>query len=474
MITAHVFLAPYMLPVPFWLYLYGCAATLILSFALLALLATSRTTTYGENRRMVFAGHFSSRLWRVAVVTLRVGALAALGLTMAAGWCGPPDPALNVAMTLFWVWFLLAFAYLTAIVGDLYAWISPWKTLASVLGLLGIDLDPPRLRYPPAAAYWPAVAAYIALVWIELFALPRPSTLSIALASYTGITLAGMYLFGSAVWLQYGEMFGVLFRVIGTLAPVEYLAGLSAHVPRVALRVPLSGVLQARAEHSSLVVFILFFLSSTTYDTVHETYLWVSLYWQRLLPVVQPLWGGDVVAAQVALTKGYWWYQWLGLVASPLLYLAFYVGVLSVTRVVSQAGMPLRALSGSFAFSFVPIAVAYHATHYAPSMLMQLPALLPQLADPFYRGWEWLPVAAAAPAPLPMAVVWHTQVFVLLAGHVAAVYVAHIAALRVFPTRSQGIASQVPMLALMVAYTFLGLWALSLPLGVPQIVPAAG
>ena len=32
----------------------------------------------------------------------------------------------------------------------------------------------------------------------------------------------------------------------------------------------------------------------------------------------------------------------------------------------------------------------------------------------------------------------------------------------------------VGMLALMVAYTFLGLWALSLPLGVPQLVPTAG
>ena len=32
MIVAHVFLAPYTLPVPFWMYLYGCAAALVLSF----------------------------------------------------------------------------------------------------------------------------------------------------------------------------------------------------------------------------------------------------------------------------------------------------------------------------------------------------------------------------------------------------------------------------------------------------------
>src|SRR5262249_19046782 len=131
-------------------------------------------------------------------------------------------------------------------------------------------------------------------------------------------------------------------------------------------------------------------------------------------------------------------------------------------------------LAGLFVFSLVPIAVAYHATHYAPSMLMQLPALLPQLADPFGRGWRLLPFQLAPAAPLPMAVVWHTQVAALLAGHVAGVSVAHVAALRVFPTGGQGIASQLPMLALMVGYTCLGLWVLSLPLGLPQLVPSGG
>jgi hypothetical protein len=37
-------------------------------------------------------------------------------------------------------------------------------------------------------------------------------------------------------------------------------------------------------------------------------------YWQRLLPLVQPLWGSDMVLAQVALTNWYIVYQRLGLV----------------------------------------------------------------------------------------------------------------------------------------------------------------
>jgi hypothetical protein len=59
----------------------------------------------------------------------------------------------------------------------------------------------------------------------------------------------------------------------------------------------------------------------------------------------------------------------------------------------------------------------------------------------------------------------------MLAGHVAAVYMAHVMALRVFPSQRQVIISQIPMLVLMVAYTCLGLWVLSLPLGTPQVLP---
>ena len=474
MIVGHVFLAPYTLPVPFWLYLYGCAAALVLSFAVLAYLGSSALGASIQHRQIAVAGAAAERRWQSALVVLRAGALAALTLSIAAGLWGPADPALNVAMTIFWVWFLLAFAYLTALIGDLYGWINPWNTLALALQQIGMDVDRPRVRYPPAAAYWPGLALYIGLVWIELFALPRPATLATALAFYTAITLLGMFVFGRADWLRHGDAFGILFRVIGSLAPIEYLPAPGKRVPRIVLRPPLSGAIETHADHVSLVLFVLFMLSSTTYDTLHETYVWVSMYWQRLLPALQPLWGNDVVAAQAVLTTGYWWYQWLGLILSPLFYFACYLLVLRGTLAVSRTTLPTRTLSEAFAFSLVPIAIAYHAAHYAPSLLMQLPALLPQLSDPFDKGWSLLPVPAWAPAPIPMAVVWHAQVFVLLAGHVAAVYVAHVAALEVFPTRSQGVTSQLPMLALMIGYTCLGLWALSLPLGLPQLSPGPG
>jgi hypothetical protein len=463
MMVAHVFLTPYTLPVPFWLYLYGCAATLVLSFALLAYLATAHSEAPALGWRRTL--HGGSALWRLTGAALRALGLAAFALTITAGAFGPSNPNTNVAMTLFWVCFLLALTYLTTIVGDAYSWTNPWTTLADLLRAAGIDMDKQRIRYPDRASYWPAVAWYLALVWIELFALPRPALLSIALAVYTGVTLAGMYAFGRDIWLRHGDMFGVFFRVVGSLAPIEYVRQGEELVPRFHTRRPLDGALKARAEHVSVVVFILFMLSSTTYDALHGTYFWISLYWQRLIPMLQPMWGSDVIAAQAMLTTGYWWYQWLGLVLSPAFYLALYLAALYLAAALTRSSVTIGSLAAQFAFSLVPIAVAYHATHYLPSMLMQLPQLAPQLADPFGRGWELVPFPSAPQRPLPMSIVWHAQVAVLLAGHVAGVYLAHLIALRVFPTRGQGIVSQLPMLALMVGYTSLGLWILSLPLG---------
>ena len=462
MIVAHVFLTPYTLPVPFWLYLYGCVATLVLSFALLAYLATA----HPEAPAIVGRGtlHGGSALWRLTVGSVRALSLAGFALTITAGALGPSNPNVNVGMTLFWVCLLLALTYLTAIAGDVYSWANPWTTLADLLRTAGIDMDRRRLGYPERVSYWPAVAWYLALVWIELFALPRPALLSTVLAVYTGVTLAGMYVFSRDVWLRHGEMFGLFFRVVGSLAPIEYVRQDNQPVPRFQTRRPLAGALKP-AEHASVVVFILFMLSSTTYDALHGTYFWISLYWQRLIPLLQPLWGSDVIAAEATLTAGYWWYQWLGLVVSPVFYLALYLAALYVAAALTRTSVTIGTLSAQFAFSLVPIAVAYHATHYLPSMLMQLPQLVPQLADPFGRGWELVPFPATPPRPLPMSVVWHAQVAVLLAGHVAGVYLAHVSALRVFPTRGQGIVSQLPMLALMVGYTSLGLWILSLPLG---------
>lgn len=469
---AHVFLQPYNLPVPFWIYLYACAATLIVSFAIVgALMGAADIGPAGRGRDILPEDRRSQAAWQWVVRLLRACAVGTLLLTITAGLVGTPNPVTNINMTLFWVVFLLGFTYFTAIGGNIYALINPWRSLVDLTEKLGLDLSKSRLRYPSGLGYLPAFAFYVALIWIELFTLPRPYLLSVVLIVYTAATFMGVLLFGKRIWFEYCELFSVFFAVVGTLAPLEYREGADGRPARVRLRPPIIAALHQKPGHVTLVIFVLFMLSSTTYDAIHETFFWVSVYWQRLLPLFQPFWGNDAVEAQVALTKWYTVYQRLGLVLSPFFYLVLYLIVLGSATRLTRTKVGLQTMAVNFAFSLVPIALVYHATHYYTILITELPKVLPLASDPFGLGWRLFATTARPAAPLDMGFIWHTQVLLMLGGHVAGVYLAHVMALRIFPSQRLGIVSQIPMLMLMVVYTCVGLWVLSLPLATPQVVP---
>jgi hypothetical protein len=471
-VSAHVFFAPYTLPVPFWMYLYACAATLIVSFGIIGYLlgAPAANATYRTwdllSPRAVWQSAWS---WTTRVAT--AGAVGSLVLTIAAGLVGTGDPAVNINMTLFWVVFVIGLTYLTAVAGDFYGIVNPWKAIVSWVEAAGVDLSRARVRYPDALAYYPALAFYIALIWIELFTLPRPSLLSAALLVYTAITAIGVYVFGKQAWFERGDLFGVYFRLVGTLAPLEYVDRRDGFPARIRLRAPFVAALHQRPTHISQVLIVLFMLSSTTYDGIHETFFWVSLYWQQLVPLLQTMWSIDVIEAQEALIAWYNVYQRIGLVLSPFFYLLLYLAVMAGARLLTGTRTTVTELAQRFAFSLIPIALVYHATHYYTIVVTELPSIVTLAADPFGLGWRLFATAAAPPAPLNMGLIWHTQVALMLIGHVAAVYLAHKIAVAVFPSQRLGVLSQMPMLTLMVAYTWIGLWVLSLPLTVAQVLP---
>jgi hypothetical protein len=466
-VHAHSFVEPYTLPVPFWLYLYACAATLVLTFAAIGYFARAPVARRAPRGLVLHArGCTGALITRWALGLLRAGAVGCLLLTVVAGLLGTPSPLANISMTLFWIGFLLAFAYLTALIGNVYELVNPWQVIVSAAAACGIDFTRSRVAYPAWLGYYPAFLFYVALIWIELFWLPKPATLSLVLIAYSLATLAGAWIFGKALWFERGEVFGVFFRLIGTLAPVAYEPCPGTDSWQARLRLPFAGTLEERPQHLSLVFFVLFMLSSTTYDGVHDTVLWVGLFWKTLLALLQPLWGADMARAQASLAPWYTLYQRAGLVLAPLLYFAVYMLVMAATRAVARTAIPLRELALQFAFSIIPIAFVYNVTHYYTLILTQLP-LLPYIAsDPFGFGWNLFGIAPdfAGPAPLDMAIIWHTEVALILAGHVASVCLAHVIALRLFPSRRQALISQLPMLLLMMAYTILGLWVLSLPL----------
>lgn len=464
---AHAFVQPYTLPVPFWLYLFACAATVVLTFAVVSYFFSVPAVAAVAPRIPTRASSgWNATLPRWALRGLRALAVGCLLLSVVAGLLGTRDPDANINITLFWVVFVLMLTYATALVGDVFALINPWRTIVEWFETSSPGPKRTPLAYPARLGYWPALLSYIGLIWLELFTLPPPRGLAMVLVVYSLVTFAGVWLFGKAAWFRYGELFSVLLRLVGLLAPVEYQSSGDARRIEVRMRWPLSGVLAERPEKSvSLVLFVLFMLSSTTFDGMHETIVWMSLFWKHLVAVFQPLWGTDLIASQRMLERWYVAYQRAGLVLSPFLYLAFYFAVILVLKAVTRTTIPLRDLAREFAFTVLPIAIVYNMAHYWTLLLTQIPKLPYLVSDPF--GFHWHLLGLTPPAefpPLNMGAVWNTEVALILVGHLAGVYLAHRIALRVFPSRRDAILSQIPMLLLMVSYTVMGLWVISQPL----------
>ena len=128
--------------------------------------------------------------------------------------------------------------------------------------------------------------------------------------------------------------------------------------------------------------------------------------------------------------------------------------------------MPILAFGTAFIYSLIPIALAYHLAHYFSYLLIQGQLIFPLASDPFGFGWN---LFNSGDFVINIAIVnakfaWITALISIISGHVIAIYVAHVIAMRIFTERVQALRSQYPMVVLMVGYTMLSLWTLAQPL----------
>jgi hypothetical protein len=116
--------------------------------------------------------------------------------------------------------------------------------------------------------------------------------------------------------------------------------------------------------------------------------------------------------------------------------------------------------------TLVPIAVAYHLAHYFSLLLTAGQFVIPLASDPFGAGWDLFGTAGYKVnlAVLNPYVFWYGAVVLIVIGHVLAVLQARRVALRLHGTGRAALARELPMMALMVAYTMTSLWILAQPI----------
>jgi hypothetical protein len=458
----------YNLPIPFQMYAFGATAALALSFVLVGYLIEARPVR-GSNSGTFADWHRPVKTASTARSLLSVLNLVSVGgllLMIATGFYGSPIPIVNFNITFFFIVFVLGFAYATALIGDVYQLVNPWQAVCQWIELWAPAVFNGRYKYPRRLAYYPALLLYMAYIWIELFADILPRNLSLVLVGYTAINLTGAWLVGKDAWFEHGEFLSVFFRMIGKMAPINYIKDEhEAGGFRVEFRMPFVGLIRTPATEPGLVLFVLFMLSSTAVDGAHVTLPWVNLFWKG----VYPLLNGVATSAHEQFlfsVNAYYGWQWLMLFASPFIYLLVYVGFVYAAKLFAGSDRPLGSLARQFAFTLIPIAFVYNVTHYFTLLLGQGYQAARMLSDPFNRGWNLFGTASWGGDPfIPDAgVVWHIQVALILIGHIVSVYLAHVEALKTFANSRKALVSQLPMLVLMMVFTTTGLWILSLPL----------
>jgi hypothetical protein len=215
-----------------------------------------------------------------------------------------------------------------------------------------------------------------------------------------------------------------------------------------------AGLLDTGDVSPSMVVFVLLLLSTVTFDGFTATPAWSAL--ERSLYAAL----GSLGEARLSIIGT------IGLVAFPLVFVLVYLGFARWMAWVSDDQLTTGTVARLFVLSLVPIAIAYHLAHYFTYLLIQGQLLIRLVSDPFGFGWDLFGTARYRPdiGIVGARFVWYTAVIAIVLGHVVAVYVAHVVALRAFRDRRAALRSQLPMLVLMVGYTVTSLWIIAQPI----------
>src|SRR4029450_669842 len=129
-VAAHGFGQRFDLPLPLWLWLLGAGATIVLSFAVIAIFV--RGHGIGTDYPRFDLLQFAAIRWVASpprVTMIRVVAVILFIVTIWAGFFGVQSPYSNLITTMVWVVWWVGFAFVCALVGDLWTLLNPLPTV---------------------------------------------------------------------------------------------------------------------------------------------------------------------------------------------------------------------------------------------------------------------------------------------------------------------------------------------------------
>ncbi len=309
--------------------------------------------------------------WATALaVAARTLGLVLFAVVLAAALAGDPAGGSNPAPLTVFVAFFMGLAVLSLLVGDIWAWLSPFTTIAMLIDRVRGDWSEPAVGagagIPDTTRDWwvPAVLLFsFETWWLVVVHGTRPRVLAVWLVGFTVVMIAGAVAGGQA-WCRRNDPFAVLFAAFASLAPVELGAG-RPRWNRPMQR--LSTDTGSRRTAGVLAVLI----GSIAFDHAASSTWWVK--------TVNGL--GDTAFTAVNAAG-----------------LAWCIGLVAVAWIAASRLAGHRADAGGdgdepdliagLAPALRPLAAGLFLAYALPRLLIDLQNVAALSSDPFGRGWD--------------------------------------------------------------------------------------
>ena len=393
------------LPIPFDIVLNSSALVVLITFVYLKVswkesIITPRQEVFNDRQ------NFIGKLCGIIILFLLV----------APGIFGNESSKTSVAPLILWVFLWIGVPVLGLLFGDIYSRFNP-------LNLFSLKSEKPESVYF-------ACILFIGLTWFELVWRKPGNPLNIAIVLITlfvCVNLLRYFLKKSLIEVDPLLLLHYLYSKLKLFNSRPYFRSLLDNIGNL-------------AKLKGIEYFVLLMIGTVTYDGLRETTFWYNQFGSRT---------DDM---------GF----------STMMFLIMNLGTILFYRFacffaikVGGSDLKLNHVSNLFGHTMLPIAFAYHVTHYLTLLLFESQTFFYRFNDPIGIGMNILnveePTINYFIEPL---VIWGIQVAVTLLGHMLSVVLAHDLSVKLFG-HQQSDKTQYIFLFITVALTLQALFVLS-------------
>lgn len=395
------------LPIPFNMVLNAAVLTVVVTFVFLKVSWKESILTSEEK---LFSTKQSS--------SGKILGLFVLILLTVPGLINNESAKVSITPLILWVFLWIGVPVIGLLFGDLYAKFNPLSILVNREG---------RSKNVYIASF-----LFICLTWFELV-WTKPGN-----PRHIGIVFLLLFVVVSLTQKFYK-------KTIIEVDPLLVLHHLYSKM-RVTHKAPvfrnLLNNLSNLAQLKGMEYFILLMIGTVTYDGLRETTFWFNLFGTRSYETS---------------------FSTIAFLSMNLIVIIFYRFACYFAIRVSGENYNLNEISLKFGHTMLPIAFAYHVTHYLGLLLFESQTLLYRLNDPLGFGWNLFNAQeTTVDYFLEPIVLWTVMVIVTLAGHMLSVVLAHDLSVKIFGHQKSD-KTQYIFLFITVALTLQALFVLSVP-----------